>query len=144
MRRTLAICVAFALPITAALAQSGTNAGPDGLSMEQQTKVGDILTKEAGPPLHGGNFSLAVDSKVPAQVELRPVPGGVDAIAPQFRGRSYLVVDEQIAIIDPQSRTIVAVLQRWQSQSGGSAAPQSRCGHGTAPWNMPPQSGLAL
>jgi Protein of unknown function (DUF1236) len=126
MRGTLAIGVALALPITAALAQSGTSAGPDGLSMEQQTKVGEILTKEAGPPLHGGNFSLAVDSKVPAQVELRPVPASVDVIAPQFRGRNYLVVDEQIAIVDPQSRKIMAVLQRWQSQGGGSVAPQAR------------------
>jgi uncharacterized protein DUF1236 len=66
--------------------------------------------------LHGGSFTLAVDSVVPEQAQLRPVPSSVDAIAPHFRGNSYLVVDEQIAIVEPQTRKIIAVLQRWRRQ----------------------------
>jgi hypothetical protein len=124
MHRLAALSVALMLQITAAAAQSMPGMKADALSLEQQIKVGEILTKYGGAPLHGGNFSLAVDSKVPAQIELRQVPASVDAIAPQFHGRSYMVVDEQIAIVDPQGRNIVAVLQRWQSQNQGSAKPQ--------------------
>jgi hypothetical protein len=59
MHRLALLLIMLALQVTAAAAQSPT-ANADGLSMEQQPKVGEILTKDGGAPLHGGNFSLAM------------------------------------------------------------------------------------
>jgi hypothetical protein len=61
---------------------------------------------------------------VRADLPLRPVPASVGQAAPQFRGASYLVVEEQIAIVDSQTRKILAVVQRGLTQNTGLA--QSR------------------
>src|SRR5205085_2310793 len=103
MKRLMAVALLIPLHVAAAAAQSN----PSGLSMAQQTKVGEIITKDAGAPVRGGTFTLSINSTVPAEVQLRPVPASVDAVSPQFRGQSYVVVDEQIAIVEPQTRKIV-------------------------------------
>jgi hypothetical protein len=111
------LSAALALYVTMASAQSNPSykLNADNLSLEQQIQVGDMLTKQAGAPLHGGAFPVSLNSKVPAQIELRPMPESAIAIAPELQGLTYVVVDEEIAIVEPQSRTIVAVLQRWRS-----------------------------
>lgn len=122
----LTAMLAFHVTTVVAQSQSPSSLGGDSLSMEQQIEVGDILTKEAGAALHGGNFPLSVNGKVPTHIELRPMPENINSIAPQFRNHSYIVVDEQIAIVEPESRNIVAVPQRWQRPSDGAAAPHTR------------------
>jgi len=55
---------------------------------------------------------------VPPEIELRALPAKAEAVTPQVRGLNYLVVDELIGLVEPQSRKIVAVLQRWRRQGG--------------------------
>jgi len=110
-----AIAISMMVQFGAADAQSAANSdrpGMDGLSLEQQSKVGDLITKDAGMPLAAGKFQVAVGNIVPSDVLLRPVPGAATAAAPQVQGKSYAVVEEQIVIVDPSSRKITAVLQR--------------------------------
>jgi hypothetical protein len=126
MHRPLTLAALLATQITAAVAQSPPATDRVDLSLEQQAKVGEILTQDAGAPLPGGHFSLSIGNAVPAEVQLRPVPGRVDAVVPEFRGRSYVVVEEQVAVVDPQTRKILAVMQRVQDQTRGSAPPNIR------------------
>jgi hypothetical protein len=110
-----AIVLCLVLQLGGASAQSAANAdrpGMDNLSLEQQSTVGDLITKDAGMPLAAGQFQIAVGNTVPAGVQLRTVPGNAGEAAPQIQNRSYAVVEEQIAIVDPASRRITAVLQR--------------------------------
>jgi hypothetical protein len=113
-----AIAIGVMLQLGAAGAQSAANSdrpGMDGLSLEQQSKVSDLITKDAGMPLAAGKFQMAVGNTVPSDVLLRPMPGAATEAAPQVRGRSYAVVEEQIVIVDPSSRKITAVLQRGRT-----------------------------
>jgi hypothetical protein len=113
-----AIVVCLALQLGTAGAQSGPNSerpGLDSLSLEQQSKVGDLITRDAGMPLAAGQFQIAVGNTVPADVQLRPIPGGAAEAAPQVQDKNYAVVEEQIVIVDPSSRKITAVLQRARS-----------------------------
>lgn len=115
-----AIAISLLLQLGAANAQSASNSdrpGMDSLSLEQQSKLGELITKDAGMPLAAGQFQMAVGNTVPSEVKLRPVPGGAAEAAPQVQGKNYAVVEEQIAIVDPTSRKITAVLQRAQNGS---------------------------
>ena len=121
LERFFAAALLLALPIAAA-AQSPAQNGPREFSLEQQTKMADVITRDAGVPLPAGRFSLAIGNAVPADVPLRPIPASLDAVAPQLRGASYVVVEEQIAIVDSQTRKILAVVQRGLSQTGSVPA----------------------
>jgi hypothetical protein len=110
-----AIAVTLVLQLSGASAQSTAKSdrtGMDSLSVEQQSKVGDLITKDAGMPLAAGQFQIAVGNTVPPDVQLRAIPGNAGEAAPQVQNKSYAVVEEQIAIVDPTSRKITAVLQR--------------------------------
>ena len=120
-----AIVVSATLQLGTAGAQSGPNtdsAGMEILSVEQQSKVGDLITKEAGMPLAAGQFQVAVGNTVPTDIQLHPVPGSAGEAAPQVQNKSYAVIEELIVIVDPTSRKITAVLQRARD---GSAAGRS-------------------
>ncbi len=120
MQRLIAISALLALHMTTASAQSPAPPGSEALSMEQQIKVGEMLTNDGGAALSAGAFALSAGTVVPAAVQLRPVPDNVAAAAPQLRDRTYVVVEEQIAIVEPQTRKVVAVVQRWRPQNEGA------------------------
>jgi len=122
MGRFLIVLAAFAFvpavpavhPAAGVIALAQNNA----LSMEQQSKVADLVTKEARPLPHV-NFSIAVDAVVPPDIPVHPLPKEADTIAPQLRGFGYVVVEEQIALVDQQTRKIGFVIQRGRVQNKG-------------------------
>jgi Protein of unknown function (DUF1236) len=124
LRRLLVSALLLALPLAAAGAQSPADTAGRNLSLEQQTKIADVITREAPSPIREARFTLAIGNAVPADVALRPVPASAEQIAPQFHGASYVVVEEQIAILDTQTRKILAVVQRGLSQAGSTPAPR--------------------
>jgi hypothetical protein len=116
-----AIAFLAALAVATASAQAPSDTGARNLSLEQQTKIADVIARDAGAPIRDVHFSLAIGNAVPADVPLRPVPASAAAVAPQFSTASYVVVEEQIALVDSQTRKILAVIQRGLRQSTGSA-----------------------
>jgi len=122
LQRLFAIALSLAMAMATAGAQAPADTSARNLSLEQQTKIADVITRDAGPPMPGAHFSLAVGTAVPAHVPLRPVPARATAVAPQFRDASYVVVEEQIALVDSSTRKILAVIQRGLSQTGSVPA----------------------
>jgi hypothetical protein len=55
-------------------------------------------------------------------VPLRPLPAKAAEAAPQLHGASYVMVEEQIALVDAQTRKILAVIQRGLRQTGSAPA----------------------
>jgi hypothetical protein len=121
MQLLFAVTFSTALAMAAASAQVPADGAARNLSLEQQTKIADVITRDAGPPVAAGHFSIAVGNTVPADVPIRPVPASVAAAAPQLGAASYVVVEEQIALVDSRTRKILAVVQRGLRQSPGSA-----------------------
>ena len=55
-------------------------------------------------------FSILVGTRVPRDVHFYPLPVEVISVYPAWRGYEFILVGDQIVIIDPGSFEIVAVI----------------------------------
>jgi peptidoglycan hydrolase-like protein with peptidoglycan-binding domain len=67
------------------------------------------------------NFAVRVGTVVPRNVRVAAVPAALIAIYPAWRGYQYVVVEDEVIIVD-RSRRIVAVIDEGPGRTG-SAAP---------------------
>jgi hypothetical protein len=80
------------------------------LSTEQRTKITTVIREQRVAPLTNVNFSIAVGTRIPREVSFHPLPSSVVTIYPEWRGYDYVLVRDQILVIDPRSHEIVAIL----------------------------------
>jgi len=85
-------------------------AGAARLSTEQRTKITTIIRQQKVEPAHL-NVSVSVGTRVPPSVHLYPVPVEVINIYPDWRGFDYILVGDEIVIIDPATHEIVAIVE---------------------------------
>jgi hypothetical protein len=94
--------------------QSQTTVGQAGagakLSTEQRTKISTVIRDQRVQPLNNVNFSISVGTRVPRDVRFHPLPREVVTIYPEWRGYEFVLVKEQIVVVDPRTFEIVAVL----------------------------------
>ncbi|WP_315720315.1 MULTISPECIES: DUF1236 domain-containing protein [unclassified Bradyrhizobium] len=80
------------------------------LSTEQRTKITSVIRSQRVEPVTNVNFNISIGTRVPRDVRFHPLPTEVVTIYPQWRGYDFILVREQIIVIDPHSYEIVAVL----------------------------------
>lgn len=81
------------------------------LSQEQRTKIKDVIVRDRDVArVPSANFSLRVGATVPRTVHVRVLPSDVVTIVPEYRDFDYVVVGDQLLIIDPDTMEIVAIL----------------------------------
>jgi hypothetical protein len=81
------------------------------LTSDQRTKITTVIRNEHAAPVNNVNFSIAVGSRVPREgVSFRPLPAEVVTIYPEWRGYEYILVRNQIVVIDPRTYEIVDVI----------------------------------
>ena len=85
----------------------------------QRTRIASAISSVNVRPVNV-NFRVATGVVVPRTVTLHTLPPTIVEIVPQFRGYSYFVTREQIVIVEPRRKTIVAVLP-----AGGTARAQA-------------------
>jgi hypothetical protein len=90
--------------VEVASSQPATTPGNQSLSLDQQSKISEIIANQTPQPLTGINFSIAPDVVVPPNVALQRLPVAAEKVAPQLQGYSYLAVEELVAIVDTNSR----------------------------------------
>jgi hypothetical protein len=99
----------------AADSKSQTTTGQAGagakLSTEQRTKITSVIRGEHVEPLKNANFSISVGARVPRDVRFHPLPTEVVSVYPEWRGYEYVLVNDQIVVIDPRTFEIVAVIE---------------------------------
>ena len=62
-------------------------------------------------PATNVNFNISVGTRVPREgITLHALPSRVVTIYPEWRSYKYILVKEEIVIIDPDTYEIVAVL----------------------------------
>jgi hypothetical protein len=88
----------------------GAAAGSAKLSTEQRTKISAVFRQHRVAPTHL-NVSVRVGTRVPESVHFYPLPEQVYVIYPEWRGYDYIMVGDQILVIDPRSHEIVAILE---------------------------------
>lgn len=95
--------------------KSGTTTGQAGaggkqLTSEQRTSIHTSITKMNVRPVTKVNFSISVGTRVPRGVEFHPLPVEVINIYPDWRGYEFILVNDQIVVVNPRTLEIVAVL----------------------------------
>ena len=87
----------------------GAAAGSAKLSTEQRTKITTIIKQHKVEPARL-NVTVAVGTRVPDSVHFYPLPVEVFVIYPEWRGYDYILVGDQILVIEPRTHQIVAIL----------------------------------
>jgi hypothetical protein len=81
------------------------------LSSEQKTRVHEVIIKDRSARVDRVDFQIRVGVRVPRTVHVFDVPEQVVTIVPQYRGFRYVIVRDELLIIDPDTLEIVAVVQ---------------------------------
>ena len=81
------------------------------LSTEQRTQITTVIRSQRVQPLTNVNFSIVVGTRVPRDVRFHPLPREVVTIYPEWRGYEFVLVRDQILVIDPRTFEIVAILE---------------------------------
>lgn len=88
----------------------GQAGGAAKLSTEQRTRITSVIRDQHVAPLNNVNFQVAVGARIPRDVSFHPLPTEIVSIYPEWRGYNYILVREQILVVDPRTFEIVAVL----------------------------------
>jgi Protein of unknown function (DUF1236) len=80
------------------------------LSSEQRTRITTVIRNQHVAPVTDVNFSISVGTRVPRDVTFHPLPTEIVTIYPEWRGYEFILVNDQIVVVDPRTFEIVAVL----------------------------------
>ncbi len=80
------------------------------LSTEQRTRITTVIRNQHVAPADNVNFSVSVGTRVPRDVAFHPLPADVVTVYPEWRGYNFVLVRDEIVVIDPDTFEIVAVL----------------------------------
>jgi hypothetical protein len=81
------------------------------LSTEQRTQITSVIREEHVAPVTNVNFSISVGTRIPREgIELHALPPRVVTIYPEWRTYKFILVKEEIVIINPDTYEIVAIL----------------------------------
>jgi hypothetical protein len=81
------------------------------LSQDQRTKIKDVVVRDRNVArVNNANFSVSVGARVPKDIHVSVLPPEVVTIVPEYRGFEYVLVGDQLLIIDPDTLEIVAIL----------------------------------
>jgi hypothetical protein len=102
-------------------AGAGDRLGKVQLEEKERMKVRDTFSRQRVERARDANFSISIGATVPRTVRYHPVPVEIVETVPDWRGHSYVVVEDEIVIIEPTTREVVAVLDRGGRARRGSA-----------------------
>ena len=91
---------------------------------QQRTRITTSIRQANVQPVRNVNFSVSVGTAVPASVRLYPVTPVIVEVYPQYRGYSFVLVEDEIVIIEPRTKKIVTVIDH--GKGGGRSASVSR------------------
>jgi hypothetical protein len=80
------------------------------MSAEQNVKFRETLKGEKAERLTNVQFSISIGDAVPRSVHFYRLPARIVEYAPQYRDFDYILVGDDILIVDPSTHRIVAVI----------------------------------
>ena len=87
---------------------AGTSAN---FTSEQRSRITTVIKQQNVRPVTNVNFSIAIGSIVPRNLQLYPLPAAVIEIYPAWRGYEFVLVGDEIVVIDPATLRIVGVIE---------------------------------
>ena len=70
-----------------------------------------MIREQHVAPVTNVNFAISVGTRVPRDVSFHALPAEIVTIYPEWRGYEFVLVRDQIVVIDPRTFEIVAVLE---------------------------------
>lgn len=92
----------------------------------QRTRVSESVSHLNVRPLTNVNFSVSVGTAIPRDVRLQQLPADVVEIVPQYRGYNFVLVRDEIVIVDPSSYQIVATMPYSGRSTAAAPAPREQ------------------
>jgi hypothetical protein len=89
---------------------SADTSGAVKLTTEQRTKITTIIKQQKVAPTQL-NVSVSVGTHVPDSVRFYPLPVEVLVVYPEWRGYDYIMVGDEILVINPRTHEIVAIIE---------------------------------
>ena len=92
------------------------------MSRDQQAKIRDSLASNDSARVDHADFGLNLGARVPANERMQPLPPEAEAIDPRLTGDKFLIVENEIVIVDPRTYSVVALIPEASGpeQSGGA------------------------
>jgi hypothetical protein len=81
------------------------------LSSEQKTRVHEVIIKDRSARVDRVDFQIRIGVRVPRTVHVFDVPEEIVTVVPQYRGFKYIIVGDELLIIDRDTLEIVAVVR---------------------------------
>lgn len=91
----------------------GAAAGQAKLSTEQRTKITTVIRNQKVERVEPSQLNVAINvgTRIPGTVRVHRLPQEVVTIYPEWRGYDYILVRDQIVIIDPHTHEIVFIIE---------------------------------
>ncbi len=86
------------------------SAGPLRLSKQQRAQVRSYLASKKSDRADNINFDVTLGAAVPQQVRLQKLPPELASVMQGYQGDEYVVVGDQLVIVDPSARRVVAIV----------------------------------
>jgi len=96
------------------------------ISQDQENQIRDSLANDNSACADHVDFALHVGASVPPDERLEPLPPEAVAADPQLMGFKFLVVEDQIVIVDPRTYRIAALIPEADPDGGGGGPACSR------------------
>ncbi|MFG5120692.1 DUF1236 domain-containing protein [Methylorubrum sp. POS3] len=80
------------------------------MNTTQRTEFRQSITSTNVRSVSNVNFSLNVGTAIPRSVSLHPLPPTILTLVPAYRGFQFILVRDDIVIIDPDTYEIVDVI----------------------------------
>ena len=87
------------------------SAGGKSITTQQRTEIRQRLGSFDRARVDRVDFSLSVGVAVPRSVTLYDLPAEIVTIVPAYRGYKFVIVRDEIIIIDPRTHMIVAIIE---------------------------------
>jgi hypothetical protein len=91
-------------------AQIEQTAAPLKLSDAQRQQIRQYFASQPGQRMQSANFSLAIGAAVPQGVSLQKLPPEMSSATGGYQGDDYVLVGDQLVIVDPSARRVVALV----------------------------------
>jgi Protein of unknown function (DUF1236) len=85
------------------------------ISQESASRIADALMATATP--QNVNIDVSVGGLLPGEVDVRPLPSSVIELVPEYRGFEYVVVRDEVYIVQPSTRRVVETIREGETQA---------------------------
>lgn len=98
-------------PAASATQRPATSGGKPELLPAQRTSIYKAVMSGRHTQAPAG-ISARIGAKLPATVELYDMPESIHSEIPGVREYKYVVVEKQLVLVDPQTNTVVEIIQQ--------------------------------